>query len=210
MSFSEHEPNMQLFEQDLGFSADTEVAIRHEILHDADRKELKYIKTPFNSPIMLMFDEGLLLLQLEPWKNELMPLPESPILAKIEFVSADAVPGLGPDDVDKRIILDGASIMGTNSVDDLGVIARNCNLSYRKTTMREMTFFDPLESGKMLRGKRFRKQRDQMQDLLQTGWAREVNGKILEICPSLDGSFTPPVRQLLETDDALAVFPEND
>lgn len=210
MSYFEFDADIRLFEQDLGYTYNDETSLKNSILGYADKISFKELREPFDSPIGLQFDDGRsLFLQLEPWKNEQKPLEKKPIIAKIVFVLDNSIYGLGTKDLDSRIIVEGASVEGVNSDIDLATIALNCNLNYRKITERELTFFDPLESGKMLKGRRLKKQQQHILDLLNNGLAYERNNRLYEIRPNADKFFTPPVRQIFETNEGYKVFREN-
>lgn len=210
MSLGEHEQQIwQQLSGDDPVSGDAEIAMRQDVLRDAERISLADLNDPFGSIIELEFAQGSVGIQLEPWTDEDRPVTDGPILARFDFISTGRLfsnrptPSIGFYE-GEYLLIEGASIEGTNTADDTGVIARNCNLNIRRTKTREVTLFDPFETGVPIE-----KQEERMHSLLETGWAREVNRKVLEIVPEPEPDFTPPVKQVLETDQKTPVFPEN-
>lgn len=166
--------------------------VSYEILRSAERLPLAEVREPFHLPLQLEFAEGNATLQLYPWNEEETPRAKSNVLAKVNSDPRSLL--LDNSDVTSWIIIDGASVENHSTDEEIGVLAKDCNIAYRKITEQKLV----TEIG--VRPEDLARYRNEIEVSKALGLVRHhPHGHLLQWVPSSQQYFTPPLKNISQS-----------
>ncbi|MFO0920650.1 MAG: hypothetical protein U0451_03180 [Candidatus Saccharimonadales bacterium] len=107
--------------------------IKIQMLEEAEKFSVGDMDNPYTTPLLLQFDKGFVELKLiDQFRDESDRLSGQPSSFVAEIITDDnGIFANQPDQQSQFLMISGASLEGTMTDDTIGVLAKDCSVSYR-------------------------------------------------------------------------------
>lgn len=175
--------------------------IKLDIFNEAEKLPIYELEDPYDSSYTLIFDDWTANVSLQRWSPQELRPERGALLFRVD--STDGLEVSVDSKTDNFIIVDGASVENYMTNETQGVLAKDCNINFRKVTT-ELIDYSHLNDFEL------EEQLNTDERLKSAGLVRYYEGHQIRLLPSVISEFTLPLRQVLYGKDSKQAFSVKD
>jgi len=164
---------------------ETEKQTKLELLNSATKYDLSQVDELFEWPVALEGSNYVVDVSFVPWGEEKRAIPGRNIIGRIQDIYGSAYENFQGGD---KVLIEGASIELTTADEYKGVLAKDCNILFRKVKIRKIEYSDNIDQC--------------LQQLIQTekkrasGFVKSKESVDYELITSSQYYFLPKLKQV--------------